>query len=511
MLSNIPRFKIDDILMAIKNNEFFLVAQPQVNLDTYELVGFEFLARWNHPKYGVIAPFHFIDLLEINEQCYLLTLTLFERMLQTIQPLDHTKTAIHYSLNMSANDLTIEGFAKQIGHLINQYQINADSIVLEVTETAGIFSNQSVANLRQLSQLGIQLAIDDFWTGFSTLETIRLNVFSEVKIDYSLTSQLINDKASMAGMNAILQLCSDLELRCVIEGIETCMARGILIEAGAKIGQGFLFDKGVEEHALKEWITNYTHSQYSAKCDNATLLLSEKELRLLELRPHPSWLWDFNTNKVIWANRSGVKFWGVESLKNLQAKTFNLMSYSVKTRLKSYYRRFVSGEAEISSEWDFYPNGRHKKVFCIQIPRVSQEGNYVMMVHAFEGFHSRLPNKKHFDSTNQFPAPFIIVNEQGALTRINKHAHIEIDIQTDQISEIIASDDFQNIKSACRGGHLVQTFVKNQKSDCQDVLYIRALMVPDQNTSEQCVYHIVLVPISDLLANEIPALKPVDN
>lgn len=100
MLSNIPRFKIDDILMAIKNNEFFLVAQPQVNLDTYELVGFEFLARWNHPKYGVIAPFHFIDLLEINEQCYLLTLTLFERMLQTIQPLDHTKTAIHYSLNM---------------------------------------------------------------------------------------------------------------------------------------------------------------------------------------------------------------------------------------------------------------------------------------------------------------------------------------------------------------------------------------------------------------------------
>ena len=128
-----------------------------------------------------------------------------------------------------------------------------------------------------------------------------------------------------------------------------------------------------------------------------------------------------------------------------------------------------------------------------------------------KGFIRAPPNKKHFDSTNQFPAPFIIVNEQGALTRINKHAHIEIDIQTDQISEIIASDDFQNIKSACRGGHLVQTFVKNQKSDCQDVLYIRALMVPDQNTSEQCVYHIVLVPISDLLANEIPALKPVDN
>lgn len=107
--------------------------------------------------------------------------------------------------------------------------------MLELTETAGIFGDASVINLRKLKAFGIQLAVDDFWTGFSTLETIRLNLFSEIKIDYSLTSQLFTDKTSMAGTNANLQLSSNLGLRCIVEGIETCTARSVLLEAVASL------------------------------------------------------------------------------------------------------------------------------------------------------------------------------------------------------------------------------------------------------------------------------------
>lgn len=381
--------------------------------------------------------------------------------------------------------------------------------VLEVTETAGIFSNESVANLRRLDGIGIQLAIDDFWTGFSTLETIRLNVFSEIKIDYSLTSQLINDKASMAGINAILQLSSDLGLRCVVEGIETCMARGILIEAGATIGQGFLFGKGVPDKNLAKWICDYQSNQNLIACQNSTLYLNDEEYKHLEARKHPSWVWDFKNNKVIWANAVAVSFWNEGSIEALLDKKFDGMSYLVKTRLESYRRRFKQGEAEISSEWDFYPQGIHKKVFCIQIPRTSLEGGDFMMVHAFEGFRSRLPDKKYIDSTNRFPAAFVIVNESGYFTRINKHAHIEIDINTDHISEIFELSAFDSIKDDCIDGRLVQTFVKSNKTGLAPYLYVRALMVPSQRGSGDFVFHLVIIPVTEMLSKGMTEISNI--
>lgn len=254
---NIPPFTVEDILKAINDDQFFLAGQAQVNLDSLDLVGFECLARWQHPQFGVLLPFHFIPVLENAQQCHKLTVHLFGRMLSLVSRLQKHSPGLHFSLNISAHDLAREGFAEEMIRIAGQHIIDDASVVLEVTETAGIFGETSVSNLKQLHEFGIQLAVDDFWTGFSTLETIRLNIFSEIKIDFSLTSRVINDKTSMAGINAILQLSSNLGLRCIVEGIETGVVRSILLEAGAKYGQGYLFSKGINEDLLEAWIEEY--------------------------------------------------------------------------------------------------------------------------------------------------------------------------------------------------------------------------------------------------------------
>lgn len=499
----VPDFTFDDILHAIDSDQFYLVAQCQVNLESLELVGFEFLARWQHKQYGELLPFHFIPVLEDIKQCHILTLHLFQRMLGVVEQLQEKSSGLHFSLNISAYDLLRADFANEIINIASQYDIDYHSIVLEVTETAEIFGHISVANLRKLKTFGLQLAVDDFWNGFSTLETIRLNLFSEIKIDYSLTSKLINDKTSMAGINAILQLSSNLGHRCIVEGIETCMVRSVLLEAGALYGQGFLFSKGVRDQELEQWIDdNYSESQ--KVCASPRIVFEKKEREQLEARPHPSWTWDFSAERITWANRSAVIFWRAESQEDLLQRDMSKMSYLAKTRLKSYQLRLEGGERGITSEWDFFPGGYAQKMFCIQVPRIDpQSGRMIMLVNAFEGFHSRLPPRKYIDSSNEFPVPFVIANRDGRLIRINKHAHIEIDIKAEHITDIISKKDFNLIKAKCKIGHMVQSFARVKGAQDHKYFYVRTVMLPDINQSGQNIFHIVLIPVSDLLTDEL--------
>lgn len=506
--SAVEAFTLDDIRRGIAEDQFYLLAQAQVNLETFELVGFECLARWRHPQQGEIAPFRFIPLLEEQQQCHLLTLHLFARLLSVVEGLASTAAGLHFSLNISAHDLCREDFADQMIEIARQHDIAYGALVLEVTETAGIFGDTSVVNLRKLKAFGIQLAVDDFWTGFSTLETIRLNLFSEIKIDYSLTSQLLNDKTSMAGTNAILQLSSNLGLRCIVEGIETGIARSVLLEAGAVFGQGFLFSRGVADAELKRWIHDYRADQLGSACKHGQIAFTAQEQEQLELRPHPSWVWDFDAQAIVWANSAALLFWQVGSAAELRQRDFSQMSYTVRTRLESYRRRLQAGEEVITSEWDFFPSGDVRRVFCLQVPRTdSQTGKMVMLVSAFEGFHSRLPQRKYIESSDELPVPFLVVDESGRILRMNRYAHIDIDFTGESITELMSEDDFASIWSSCASGRMLQTLVRFRATDGSRQLYIRALMLPDKSQEGRNVLHVVAIPVSQMLTKGLPDIS----
>lgn len=509
MLANVPAFTVDDVLEGIDKGQIFLLAQPQVKLKCLSLKGFEFLARWDHPKYGELAPYHFIPVLENEGECYQLTLYLFEQLVELILEQSLPQDEFTYSLNISALDLCTDDLAGKLSTILKRYSVKPSCLMLEMTETAGIFSNESIACLRSLHALGLKLAIDDFWTGFSTLETIRIGVFSEIKIDYTLTSKILADKASLAGVNAILQLSSDLGMPCVVEGIEDCFVRSVLLESGAVSGQGYLFHRGVYPSYLREWIQNYSKASLGARCADSDVILTEHECRLLESRKHPSWVWDFGRRQIIWANEAALTLWGAKTRDVLYSRDFGEMSYLVKTRLESYRRRFRSGEDIICSEWDFYPKGEHKKVYCLQVPRYIEEtGRVVMLVHAYEGFQARLPDRRFVESANTFPAPFMVVDEDGRVLRVNKYAHIEIDVRGDMITDIMGESDFNYIQENTSNGGMAQVFARAVDLDGVEFLYVRAVKAPNSNRSGGYSYHMTIIPVSDLIAMGLPDIRP---
>ncbi|MDI4650765.1 MULTISPECIES: EAL domain-containing protein [Pseudoalteromonas] len=505
MLANVPAFKVEDILEGVSKNQIFLIAQPQVELETLSLKGFEFLARWKHPKYGELSPYHFIPILENERRCHHLTLYLFENLLELIVTEELPQDGPIYSLNISALDLHCENFASKLTSLLCRYNVHPSCLMLEVTETSSIFNNESIACLRSIHSLGIKLAIDDFWTGFSTLETIRIGVFSEIKIDYTLTSKILRDKASLAGVNAILQLSSDLGLNCVVEGVEDCFVRSVLIESGAIYGQGYLFHRGVSVSNLKEWIQSYSKQSLGVRCSDSEIALTKQECTALESRKHPSWTWDFGQRQITWANEAALRLWDSDSVDDLYSRDFTGMSYLVKVRLESYRRRFRSGEEIICSEWDFYPKDEHKKVYCLQVPRYLEDtGRIVMLVHAYEGYKVRLPERKFVESANTFPAPFIVVDEEGHILRVNKYAHIEINVKGELITDVMGASDFNYIRECTANGGMAQIFARAVNLDGIEFLYVRSVKTPNKIRTGSYCYHMTIIPVTDLIAVGLP-------
>lgn len=498
-------FSVNEVVNGIRNREFFLIAQPQEYLFSSELFGFELLARWQHEHYGVVTPNKFIPVLESSGKCHLLTLYLFQRMLGVIQALGDLAEDLQFSLNISASDLDNSWLIDQLVDCAKRSVVPNYRITLEVTESLSILEFNRKDALHRLHDEGFLLAVDDFWTGFSSLETIRAGFFSEVKIDYSLTSQLINDATSMAGVNAIIQLSKDLDIHCIVEGIETNLVHAVLLEAGATIGQGYLFGAGVRDDELAGWIVEKKKKISETTGESPVVeIFSIKEAEFLETRRHPSWVWDFKRKKISWANTAGVNFWESNSLQELQSRNMSNMGYVIETRLESYRIRFENGEKEISAVWSLYPNQIPKTVFCIQVPRIDKEsGELLLLINAFEGFRSRLNEKKFIEEVDTIPVPFLIASECGTLRQVNRHAHVELKIEPNNISNYFADSIFLAMKKACDSGQFYERFVELRQADSIRTVYLRAAKTLDKNQSGLNNYHIVVYPVPDYYENRL--------
>lgn len=441
-------YDIDNIVAAIANNEFYTVAQPKVALNDWALCGFEFLARWRHPEDGTVLPGRFIPLLEKTGHLHQLTLALFQRLLDTINTLGEKRNQYSYSFNISPSDLTVPGLVDELIAFLQQKNVTPSKIIIEITETGPLFSKTCQEALRKLNRAGVRLSVDDFWSGFSTLDTLRTGLFSEIKIDYALTSQILNDTTSLAGVSAILRMAEDLNIDCIVEGIETYLARTVLMNHGAKLGQGFLISEGISDEGLATWLecnVNESNLITFTQDDSKTPpLLTTQEKILLQARPQPTWVWSFAEQRIIWGNNSSLNFWSSPCISELVTRDFSDMSFTVRKRLDSYQRRFEAGEDEICSEWVFYPNNMAKKVFCIQLPRIdTATNNLVMLINGFEGMGSRIPNKRFIEECDSVPVPFFIVGERGCIVRVNPLAHIDLDISSDSVFDFMPEEDFK--------------------------------------------------------------------
>jgi diguanylate cyclase (GGDEF)-like protein len=231
------------IRYGLEQEQFVPYFEPQVELATGRIVGFEVLARWIHPLSGIIGPEVFIPIAEeigaigrLSEQVFLAALT----------EARDWDPKIKISVNISPSQLTDGWLAERIVRLLTETGFPAERLVVEVTETS-LFADLDLARsiATSLKNQGIRLALDDFGTGFSSLAHLRSLPFDVIKIDRSFVTNIHLNRESAAIVRAVTTLASALNVPVCVEGIENEAANRAVIGLGCVTGQGWYFGKAM--------------------------------------------------------------------------------------------------------------------------------------------------------------------------------------------------------------------------------------------------------------------------
>ena len=245
-----------ELRQAIEQHNFILHYQPKVTLRSRKLAGFEALVRWNHPQHGLIAPSEFIPVAEetglivrlgewvLDEACC--QMSAWRQASQA--------AALNMSVNLSSQQLVQENLVEHVRYCLRKHSIAAEALHLEITETS-VMENMALVleTMKGLRDLKVNLCIDDFGTGHSSLGYLHQFPFKTLKIDRSFVANM-KRKGTLAIIRAILKLSHALGISVVAEGIETPEQANQLEHLGCDYGQGYFFSKPVEASAATAMI-----------------------------------------------------------------------------------------------------------------------------------------------------------------------------------------------------------------------------------------------------------------
>lgn len=239
---------------AMERGELSLAYQPKFGLADRSLHGTEALLRWNHPELGAVAPMEFIP---IAEECGLITSigswVLHEACRQVAAWRARFGLCLPVAVNVSGQQLREpQALVEDVLAALRSSGLPGSALTLELTESLMINATvDSLAALNELRSLGISIALDDFGTGYSSLGYLRRLPVDCLKIDRSFVSDLSRDEDAEQILQAILGIASALRLSTVAEGIETPAQLEALCRHGCQEGQGFLFARPLNVHALE--------------------------------------------------------------------------------------------------------------------------------------------------------------------------------------------------------------------------------------------------------------------
>ena len=244
----VERLTMDrNLRLALDREEFFLVYQPQIDIETGRITGLEALIRWQQPEMGLITPDRFISIAENNG----LIIPIGEWVLRTAcaqakKWQDDGLIAVPVAVNVSAVQFRQEGFTALIRSVLNDTGLSPEYLELEMTESL-LLSNADVvfATLKGLKEMGLQLAIDDFGTGYSSLSYLKQFPVGKLKIDRSFIREIAVDSNDAAITTAIISMAKSLHLRVIAEGVEDKAQLSFLQEHKCDEIQGYYFSKPI--------------------------------------------------------------------------------------------------------------------------------------------------------------------------------------------------------------------------------------------------------------------------
>jgi diguanylate cyclase (GGDEF)-like protein/PAS domain S-box-containing protein len=236
-----------DLQHALDNDEFVLHYQPLVTLESGHISGLEALVRWQHPERGLIPPLDFIPLAEESGliipigRWVLRTACREARRLQLLYPQD---PPLSMSVNLSAQQLQSPAIVAEVRQALAETGIDPSTLTLEITESAMMKNvDLSVLRLRELRDLRVRIAIDDFGAGYSSLGYIRQFPVDILKVDKSFIDRIDEGEKELALAAAIIDMAKVLNLRPVAEGVERQQQLERLLELGCDSAQGYYFAK----------------------------------------------------------------------------------------------------------------------------------------------------------------------------------------------------------------------------------------------------------------------------
>lgn len=251
-------YLISQVSDAIKNNNFYLEYQPKVKLSNNRIEEVEALIRWKHSEYGIIPPDQFIPKLEKTETIKLLTNWVMEKAISDISEWREKNIILNVSINVTPRDLKDNEFLKRLDELLNRYNVEYESINIEITETDLIKDIDEVYDmLFSLREKGIKISIDDFGTGYSSLSYINTLPIDCIKIDRSFVKDLFKDEKKKKLIEDTLLLLHNLGKTVVAEGVENKEILDYLNEIGCEEIQGYYISRPLRKAQLEEFLEKH--------------------------------------------------------------------------------------------------------------------------------------------------------------------------------------------------------------------------------------------------------------
>jgi len=243
---------------AMAQGELVLHYQPKARFDNGVVEGAEALVRWQHPERGMLLPAEFIPVTEHTSMIRPVTIYLLEMALEQGMVWRRNGIELRLAVNLSPQILLDLELPKEIQKMLSRVGAPADSLELEVTESAIIYDpRRAQIVLEGLSEMGLRIAIDDFGTGYSSLTSLKNLPVSTIKIDKSFVMAMDEDNNDAAIVKSTIQLGRNLGLEVVAEGVETPNAWARLADMGCDLAQGYYLSRALDGQRFMGWLGAY--------------------------------------------------------------------------------------------------------------------------------------------------------------------------------------------------------------------------------------------------------------
>jgi EAL domain-containing protein (putative c-di-GMP-specific phosphodiesterase class I)/CheY-like chemotaxis protein len=253
-----PPFTVEEIAEGLRNDEFEPFFQPKVKLTTKEVHGAEALARWRHPQRGIVGPYAFISLMEQHELVDDLTWLMLRKSALMCSRWRASGLDANVSVNLSLKSLGDVSLADRVTQIVLDAKLDPRHMVLEVTESAATTHlAKALENLARLRVKGFGLSIDDYGTGYSSMQQLSRIAFTELKIDQGFVSNAAREESARVILASSLDMAKKLRISAVAEGIETQEDWDLLLQLGCDLAQGYLIARPMDAESFMKWVDDW--------------------------------------------------------------------------------------------------------------------------------------------------------------------------------------------------------------------------------------------------------------